>query len=396
MTDMTFDAPTASESAATGRAAFGRDALRAPGSGHPIPHHGMPPLETAERPLSLYEFWPMRVFYAPMLLYWVWLALRFRGATLAALANPLIEAGGLWGESKAEILDQVGPSARSWVAPWAAVKRGSAATCVRDAESRMADAGLAYPLVAKPDVGCRGAGVRVVASADELASYLRAYPENETVLLQELVDEEGEAGVFYARFPGEARGRIFSITLKYFPRVVGDGSSTLRELIMADPRAGKIAHVYLPRHAERLDMVLPAGQPYRIAFAGSHSRGAIFRDGTHLVTDAMVDRFDAIARAIPEFHFGRFDVRFADIAALQRGEGFKIVEINGAGGEATHVWDCRVPLAKAWRDLMHQYWLAFAIGAANRARGFKAPSLRLYWQLYRKHCRLMPAYPPTQ
>ena len=51
-------------------------------------------------------------------------------------------------------------------------------------------------------------------------------------------------------------------------------------------------------------------QAIRLAFAGSHSRGAIFRNGTHLVTPQMEARFDAIAKALPEFHFGRFDVRF--------------------------------------------------------------------------------------
>jgi len=72
-----------------------------------------------------------------------------------------------------------------------------------------------------------------------------------------LVNCEGEAGVFYVREPHEAHGRILSLTLKYFPYVLGDGTSTLQQLILRDPRAGKLANIYLPRFEGRL-MQVPA------------------------------------------------------------------------------------------------------------------------------------------
>ena len=46
-----------------------------------------------------------------------------------------------------------------------------------------------------------------------------------------------EVGVFYYRFPHEARGHIFTITEKIFPKLSGDGRSTIAELIQRDPRA---------------------------------------------------------------------------------------------------------------------------------------------------------------
>jgi len=49
----------------------------------------------------------------------------------------------------------------------------------------------------------------------------------------------------------------------------------------------------------------------------------------------MEARFDEISRAIPDFFFGRYDVRYASPEALRNGESFCIVEINGAGAEAT-------------------------------------------------------------
>jgi hypothetical protein len=151
----------------------------------------------------------------------------------------------------------------------------------------------------------------------------------------------------------------------------------------------------LPRHADRLGEVLEAGRPFRLAFAGSHSRGAIFRDGTYLVTEALRARIDGIARAIPEFWFGRFDLRFADIEALRRGEGFTIVECNGAGAEATHIWDARVRLRDAYRTLFRQFALLWKIGARNRRRGFRPESWRAFLGRWRHERRVSVRYPPT-
>jgi hypothetical protein len=53
----------------------------------------------------------------------------------------------------------------------------------------------------------------------------------------------------------------------------------------------------------------------------------------------MTEAFEEIARDLPEFYFGRFDVRFPDIESLRRGEDVTVVEINGAGSEGTHIWD---------------------------------------------------------
>jgi hypothetical protein len=356
----------------------------------------MPPLDAAPV-LSAFEFWSPRLFYLPLWLWIAWLSLRHRSIRSPLVANPSFPASGLVGESKSAVLNLVGDAAHQWFAPHVAVARSRrpVALDVADALDEMARAGLDFPLVAKPDLGCRGAGVRPVADAGELAAYMAEFPADARLLLQRLVDEEGEAGVFWVRLPDQPRGRIISLTLKYFPYVVGDGCSTLEALIRADPRAGRLAHLYLPRHGARLAMVLPAGQPFRLAFAGSHSRGAIFRDGTHLVTPALEARFEDIAAAIPEFWFGRFDVRFADFAQFARGETFQIVEVNGAGAEATHIWDSRMSLLAAYASLFRQWSLLWQVGAHNHARGFRPEPIRTLVARWRREKQLTPAYPET-
>jgi hypothetical protein len=364
------------------------------------PHQGMPPLEQGGPPLSFFEFWPMWAFYPPVMAYAAWLMLRHLGVLLPTVANPSFPGGGFYGESKAEILALAMKHVPEWTAPFVRIERAESTTADIAAQcdaalATLGAAGLALPVVAKPDLGCRGAGVKLIRTPDALRAYIEAFPQGAAFLLQRLVPFEGEAGIFYCRRPGQERGRIISITLKYFPYVIGDGRRTLRELIMADPRAGRLSHLYLKRHTARLNEVPTAGEPVRLAFAGSHSRGAIFRNGTHLVTPEMEVRFDAIAKRLPEFHFGRFDVRFERFADVQQGAGFTIVEANGAGAESTHIWDRSTGLVQAWRDLMRQYRWLFEIGAANRARGFRPMRWADFVRAYKREKFLTPQYPAT-
>ncbi|MBO9711688.1 hypothetical protein [Sphingomonas sp.] len=355
----------------------------------------MPPLEPAP-PLSRFEFWPGWIFYLPIWGLVIGLAIRHRGLRLPLLANPALPAGGLVGESKSEAFAALSGPERDVLAPYATLLRcGNAGVQVAVAEAAMAAAGIGYPVVAKPDLGCRGAGVRPVRDRAELLAYLHGFPRGETLILQRLAVGAGEAGVFYVREPGRRQGGILSLTLKYFPEIIGDGRATIETLIRRDPRAGQVARLYLPRFAGRLGEVPASGERVPLVFAGNHSKGAIFRDGRGFVTEALVTRFDAIADSIPGFHFGRFDVRFADFAAFRGGQGFTIVEFNGAGAEATHIWDSRMTLFGAWKTLARQMALLFAIGAANRRLGHRPEGWRMLIARWRRERRATKRYPLT-
>jgi hypothetical protein len=193
-------------------------------------------------------------------------------------------------------------------------------------------------------------------SADELADALHAEvqdPLHDLVLRGRL------------RRPDEATGRIFSITEKRFPEVVGDGQSTLRNLVLRDRRAARIAGVYLQRDPDRIPA---AGEHVLLVEIGSHSRGAIFLDGSRYETAALRAAIDAVAQCHPGFYFGRFDLRTASLADFQAGR-FSILELNGVSAEATHIYDPAVSVWKAYRTIFRQWGLAFEIGAANRSAG---------------------------
>jgi len=371
-----------------------------------ISHRGMPALGKLRRKVALAERIPPGLFYLPLGVQWLWLGLRHGSLSLPTLANPNIEVGGLWGESKSGCLAMVGPDQRHWLADYATLRRNrGAATAACDTQRAlavMATTGLAFPVVAKPDIGWRGFGVRLVASADELADYIAGYPQGETLLLQRAIEFEGEAGVLYARMPGATEGTIVSLTFRYFPYVVGDGQRTVRDLILADQRAAWKAgehfgfdETHVGTAGRELDHVPAPGETVRLSFIGSNRVGGLYRDARAHITPALIRRFDAISRSMPEFYYGRYDVRFASVDRFRQGEDFYIIEINGAGGESINVWDPVMPLSQVYRELFDQQRMLFEIGARNRTRGYRpSGALAMLKSQWRQH-RLILQYPPS-
>jgi len=90
-------------------------------------------------------------------------------------------------------------------------------------------------MIAKPDIGERGTAVEKINSEEELKSYLE-YHKND-LLIQEYINFEIELGIFYYRFPDQESGTISSVVRKDFLKVMGDGQSSLRDLMAKYPRA---------------------------------------------------------------------------------------------------------------------------------------------------------------
>jgi membrane protein DedA with SNARE-associated domain len=341
---------------------------------------------------SRWEFWPAWLFYIPVAPMYLWLAIRYRGATLPALANPGQENGGLVGESKAEILRALHAVAPDHIAEAFLIDSTYPAIRLQHLGNLLAANKIATPFILKPNVGQRGAGFKKISRIEDAIDYLKS--TSTPMLAQRYVPGPKEAGIFYFRFPGQDRGEILAITDKSFPSVIGDGTLTLRELIEADDRASLIASTYLHRFSKVADEVVPAGSSLRLVEAGNHCQGCIFSDGMHLYSEELRDAIDSISRRIPGFFIGRYDIRYESDEELRAGRGFRMIELNGAASEATSIYDSRYTLLNGYRMLYRQWDLVFAIGSANRERGLRAPSalnLLRDWLAYSRQAAYYPA-----
>lgn len=324
-----------------------------------------------------WEFWPAWAAYLPLLPYLLYLAARHRSLTLFTAANPGIPSGGFVGESKSEILSHL---SRIKVVPAYTLIRATLEPVrrVQAAQGFLAAHGLGYPVVLKPDVGERGTGVAVVRSFDELEAHLHR-TTRDTILQRHIAGVE--FGIFYVRYPHASRGRISSITEKRFPAVTGDGKSTLRRLILSDPRAVCLAAAYQQASRRPLDDVPAPGEIVPLVELGSHCRGAVFLDGSHLRTQALEDAMDRISRAHPGFYFGRFDIRAPSAAALRQGQSLNVIELNGVSAEPAHIYDPSVNLYEAYRVMCRHWRMAFELGAANRDRGARPMPIAAFVRL---------------
>ena len=356
---------------------------------------GMPPLGRSETEVSYFEFWPMWLMYLPVAIQWLVLAIRNGSLTLPLIANPNIPVAGMVGVGKSKILAQAKGHCADAILPW--IRHDKSAEPLRRQVALVlataADKNIVYPFVCKPDLGCRGSGVKRVSNDAQLHDYLYAYPTGTGIIVQKLARWEPEAGVFYTRMPGAASGKINSLALKYSPYVVGDGNSTLRELIECDSRASQLRHLYHERHKVSLDTVIQRGSKLRLVFSISHCRGAIFRNGAQYITPQLSERINELMLELPEFYYGRLDIKFRDTDSLMRGEDIEIIEINAASSESLHIWDRNATLLDAIRALLWQYRTLFRIGRANRARGFKPPAIREVLRRWKAERRLARFYP---
>lgn len=352
----------------------------------------IPKLTDKDYKTSYFEFWPAWLFYLPMKIYGLYLAIKFKSLTVPTISNPSFDAGGFAGESKSQILDLVPKETQQY---FARHKAFDTPISKEKAFRFIQDNNFQYPFVIKPDIGCKGYGIQIAKNTGDINNYLKNFPNDERIILQDLHDYPHEVGVFYIRHPDHDKGHIFSLTLKYFPQVTGDGVSTLKELIEKNPRSNELKHKYFPRHKEHLGTVLKNGEVFRIAFAGSHTWGTIFKNGNDLITPKMTELFDKISQSIPEFYFGRYDVRFKKYSDLEDGKNIKIVEINGATAEATHIWDSNTSLKEAYATLMKQYHHMFEIGYKNKQRGHKPMSFKEICSRIKKGDELIEHYPST-
>jgi hypothetical protein len=202
--------------------------------------------------------------------------------------------------------------------------------------------------------------------------------------IQEFVPYEQEAGIFYYRLPGEPKGRLSGIARKEFLRVNGDGVSTIRQLLLQNKRAILQLPELERRYKEMLDLVLPRGVQHVISPYGNHARGAKFLDDSALIDETLTASIDALCQRIPEFYFGRLDIRYHDWEELKKGQNFSVIEVNGAGSEPTHIYDPKHSIFFAWKEIIRHWIILWRISRRNHRLGHPYLTIQEGIQMFRE------------
>jgi hypothetical protein len=310
-----------------------------------------------------WEYWPFDVVYIPVYFYWMYLAVKARAVFFGTAANPKIENGGFLMESKKLIYDALPKGTYPITLKF--TPKDSIANILEQFKNVL----LTYPIIAKPDIGMRGLATQKIESEVELINYVSKV--NFDFLIQEYIDFPEEAGIFYVRMPGEVSGKITGIVRKEFVIVEGDGHSTLKELIESNPRFALQMKALEKEYVEHLNSVPAKNEKINLVPYGNHARGSKFTDVTAMVNENLTAVINNICTKVPEFFYGRMDIRFKSFEDLGQGKNFSIIELNGAGSDPTHIYDPKHSIFFAWKEIIRHLNILYKVSKANMKAGNK-------------------------
>lgn len=325
--------------------------------------------------LKSWEYWPFGIIQAPIIFLWFWYAIKERSLLYFSASNPSILTGGMMGESKFEILQHVSDS----IKPKTILVRLPSTR--QEVVNLLKQNGFSFPVIFKPDLGERGWMVRKIKDEAGIENYLSEIKID--FIIQELVTLPLEFGVFYVRYPSQTNGFVNSITGKEFLSITGDGKKCIQELILEKDRAKLQWKTLKTTYRSRLQEILPKGARLELVSIGNHCLGTTFLNKNHLITEKLSRIFDQISKQIPDFYFGRFDLRCNSAQDLESGK-VMILEINGCGAEPAHIYQPGSSLFEGIKVLISHWQNLYRISKENHERGVAYLTLREGRQIYKR------------
>jgi len=323
---------------------------------------------------------PIFVFHLPTIPYVAWLCLKARSLFFYTACNPITPFGGGKRTGKDEILAHVDPAFLP-----KSVKVAPGTPC-DEILAAMGEAGLSFPVVAKPTHGLRGFGVVKLEDAQALRETLGEVEV--TMLIQEWMDHPIEMGVLYARYPGEEKGFLFSLSKKELPAVTGDGRHTVAELAARHGRQRLFLDRYRAQHGDAMDRVLDEGEVFVLDFVAQQGRGMWPKDARHLINPRVEATFERVFGPIPGFFYGRADVKVRSLDDLETGEDIKILEINTTASIPIHIFDPAINVFGTYRDMLRHWRHIYRISKRNHARGIPYINLRDAYLYVKRHFQI--------
>lgn len=324
-----------------------------------------------------FEYWPWWFFYLPTYPYWLYLAIKTRSIIYFTAANPGIEYGGFFGESKIKILDLV---------PEQYLPQTLFLSLYLDQDEaleKVQSSGFRFPVILKPNIGERGTAVAKIENELQFEDYWAQ--KKGDIIVQEFITFPIELGVLYYRYPDGSAHGVSSVTMKEFMAVTGNGQSTVKELMLAEDRFRFQLESVLAKNPTLMTYKPANGEKVLLEPIGNHCRGTKFLNGQELINLQLDQVFGEIASKMDGFFFGRFDMKVSSIEDLYQGKNIKIMEVNGTTSEPAHIYDPNYTVWKAYKDVFYHMKLVSEISVQNMRRGVLPTPKKEFWDALKKH-----------
>ncbi len=324
--------------------------------------------------LKDWKHWPFYIFYFPLFPTWFNYYIKSRSLWYFSASNPTIQFGGFEGETKTEIYKQLPAS----LLP--ATIYAHANEVFNNIQKKLSASGISFPFIVKPDAGMKGIMCRKIENITQLQSYHTAMPAD--YLIQEWVDMPEEISVFYIRMPWKNKGKITAIIQKQLAQVSGNGTSTLKQLIMSNAGLNDIKSTLLKTYKHQLNNVPKQGEKFILSHIANIPSGAVFTNITHLCNDKVLQFFDEISLAT-KFYYGRYDIKCDSVEDFLHLRRLCFIEFNGAGSVPNHVFTGVYTIHQAYAEIKKHWKDLYDISVYNHQQGLPYWSLIKGWKFMR-------------
>ena len=321
--------------------------------------------------ITNWESWHHHVKYIPLAPVWIWYCIRSRSPWFFTATNPTLTFGGFEGEGKKEMYEQLPPGSYPssiFISP---------GIPFNDVQNQINVAGFDFPFIAKPDVGMMGFMVRKISSLEQLQQYHSAIPTE--YIIQTLIDYPLEVSAFYYRLPGEKKGTLSGFLKKQPPYVIGDGKSTLLELIQSNDHIRFKQEDIIARNNAQLENIIPKDSIFNLSVTSNRSQAGMIEGIDDEINDTLRSLLDEWSLYGGSLFYGRYDIKCASIASLKEGKDFSILEFNGTGAGIQHITGNNYSFFKAIGIILHHWKMMFVISRQNKKLGVQFWETKKGW-----------------
>jgi len=309
-----------------------------------------------------YEYWPMWAFYLPLIPVIFLFGLIKRHFFFFTNANPGIDSfGGFFFDSKDVIDRKIAAIYRPksyLISPFESEDK---------LETFITNLDLSFPIIIKPDAGERGKGVIKIFTKLDLRSNLAEIKTD--YLVQDYVTHQLEYGVFVSYIPNKSNYKVISLTEKRFFTVVGDGKSTIDELIRNKERGLVFYKQIKERSTYAMDYVPNVDEICVIHTMGNHCNGTEFINRNHQISEALELSMNKLMVGMSGIYYGRFDIKAASLEDLNNLIDIKILEFNGITAEPIHIYDNSFGYLKSLLSFLNSWKYLYKVSNYNKLRG---------------------------
>jgi len=307
---------------------------------------------------------PKFIYYSPLLIWLFWLILKYRIGLRSLLSlNPSMRFAGTGLDSKYFRLSKI-DSPRHKIPTLLMQINDVLNKSTFTAATEKAD--ISFPMIIKPNRGNGSIGVKKVNNFNEVEKAFSSFqPKHLEFLIQSQILYKYEFSLNYYRFPGDTKGKIFDLAERKLPIVIGDGKSSVIQLINFNDELINNINMFPISEMMSVDFIPSKNEEVELHYAANNMFANSVIDWTDKVTPELQETLDDISNR-SDLHILKFDVKTKSPREMLSFGKFKILEINGLTAQINSAYAASYSYFESLKRIAAHYEILFRLAKKIR------------------------------